>query len=251
VPAPISGLSPTRPQPLVRHPAGGGSGGEPAGPVEGDDADGAVMPVRRRRRSAALGGPRAFELLPSPLRVEVLLGHEPEPLHERELFRALAGEQHVRGSLHHEAGEHDGVAHASHAGDCACSERLAVHDRGIELVAAFVGEDGALAGVEELGVLQDADGRDDGIEGVRAALELGVARIERTLEIGAIRRLARGSHLRGRQRAGASVQCDGDGVLLRACRGVRTGSENTAGEKSGAHPVAHDVTSGEIRRLPA
>jgi hypothetical protein len=63
----------------------------------------------------------------------------------------------VGGLLHHHPGERDGVLDRLQARHRAAGEIAAVHDGGVELMGALVGEDRALAGVEQRIVLQEAD----------------------------------------------------------------------------------------------
>ena len=61
------------------------------------------------------------------------------------------------------------------AGDAAGSEGGAVHEEGVELDAAFAGEEGAATGVEGGVVFEDGDGGFDGVGGAAAVFENGVA----------------------------------------------------------------------------
>ena len=93
-------------------------------------------------------------------------------------FEALLGgkrlsagpDQHdVAGAGHDGVGGTDGVAYAGDARHGTGRSRGAAHDRGVELVAAIRGEDGAPAGVEERAILERDDSGDDGIDGRAAA----------------------------------------------------------------------------------
>ena len=97
-----------------------------------------------------------------------------------ELFRAVAHEQDVRRVLHDATGEGDGVLDGLHAGDRAAAEGGAVHDGGVELVRAVVGEDRALAGVEERVFFE---GLDDFLHGVKWLTRRG--RVHRSRCVGA------------------------------------------------------------------
>ena len=92
-----------------------------------------------------------------------------------------------------------------HARDGPGLERLSVHDRRIELVRSFVGEDGALAGVEKRVVLEHLDRGLDRIETRPAALEHVVTRLERLLESGPMRGFVFRRHLAALDRAGTAV----------------------------------------------
>ena len=69
---------------------------------------------------------------------------------------------------------------ARDAGDRSGTERAAVHDRGVELVAAFRGEHRATAGVEHRIVFHEHDRRFDGIKRRAPFPQNADARVDRT-----------------------------------------------------------------------
>ena len=77
---------------------------------------------------------------------------------------AAAHQQHVLRFLHHGAGGGDRIFDHRDAGHGAGPLFTPLHDRGIQFVAAFVREDGPLAGVEMRRVFQNADGGLDSIQ---------------------------------------------------------------------------------------
>ena len=162
---------------LVRRPAGGSAGREVAGLVERDCADGAVLVLVAHRH-----GPCAFiflQRLPALVGVEIFLVDKRDAHLFRERLRALAREHDVRRFLHHHPREADRIANVLHARDRPGFERFAVHDRGVELVRALMGEDRAFAGVEQRVVLQHMDRRLDRVEARAAFLQHLVAGLER------------------------------------------------------------------------
>jgi hypothetical protein len=80
-------------------------------------------------------------------------------------FRARSDEVDVGAFVEDEAGGLDGVAEAFDAGYAAGAEGGSVHEEGVELDAAFGGEEAAAAGVEGGVVFEDGDGGFDGVGG--------------------------------------------------------------------------------------
>jgi hypothetical protein len=130
--------------------------------------------MRRSRRVAArrwalrdrqiVGAQILFELLPAALGEEERRIDFFEVLRAREGFGAFADQHDVPRSLHHSARGADRVARVREAGDGACGARAAVHDRGVEFVAAFGGEHRAATGVEQRIVFHFTDNGFDGVE---------------------------------------------------------------------------------------
>src|SRR5215213_6894713 len=100
-------------------------------------------------------------------------------------------------------------------GNRARLEGRPVHDRRIELVHSFVGEDGALAGVKERRVFEYPDGRLDGIEPAAAALQYVVAREQGLRELILICLLKLGRHalFQYRARSPMNDEPEGSGLL--------------------------------------
>ena len=83
----------------------------------------------------------------------------------------------MRRPLHHRARGEDRVFRAEDAGDRAGAAVAPVHDRGVHLLRAGGGEDGASAGVEQRVVLERDDGGGHRIERAAAVGEnIGGAR---------------------------------------------------------------------------
>ena len=82
-----------------------------------------------------------------------------------ELFGSLGDEVDVRALVEDEAGGLDGVAQALDAGDSAGAEGGAVHEEGVELDAAFAGEEAAASGVEGGVVFEFGDSGFDSVDG--------------------------------------------------------------------------------------
>ena len=224
---------------LVRHAARGGCGREVAIPVARDRADRAEVADVLLDRGRALGLLRVLELLPPALGVEVAAGHERHALLQRELLRALAGEQHVRRALHHHAREVDGIAYVPDACDRARLLRRAVHDCGVELVDARVAEHGAVARIEVRRVFEDADRGDHRVEARASLFEHRIARVERALEIRAVGALVLRGHRGAADHAGAAVNGDRDHRFV-SVGGGRGQCDSQAGpegqQEGGAHP---------------
>jgi hypothetical protein len=132
--------------------------------VEPASADAAGAPLRPRRNGQVLPAQLALQPLPAALGEEEGGGDELQALGGGELLGARADHHHVGRALHDPAGQDDGVAHPGHAGHGARLEGGAVHDRGVQLVAAFRGEDGAPPRVEQRVVLHPDDHRLDRLE---------------------------------------------------------------------------------------
>ena len=136
-----------------------------------------------------------------------------QPVLAREVLGAGADQQHMGAVLHHRArGEHR-AADAADAGDRAGAQVGAVHHGRVELVRAGVGEDGAVAGVEERAVLQHLDGEACRVERGAAAQQQRLA----GLHDGA-QRLVVGLGRAGVQRRGA----DGAGAAVDGNDGRRS-----------------------------
>lgn len=87
--------------------------------------------------------------------------------------------QHDPGcAIHDRARQQDRVAHGFHAGDRTGILRIPVHDRGIPLVLAVVGEDLAFSGMEVRIVLEHDDSRGDGIECWFPGFKFGITRLQ-------------------------------------------------------------------------
>ena len=156
----------------------------------------------------ARGAGSGFHLLqrlPAFIGEKIFLVDERDTLLLPEGFRSVASKQHVRRFFHDQARELDRIANVFHVRDRAGLERLALHDRGIELVRAFVREDGAFTGVEERVVLERADGRFHRVEAAPAFFENGVAGPQSRFEPGAMRFFVRRRHLAACDRARAAV----------------------------------------------
>ena len=188
---------------LVGHAAGGGAGGQLALRIQRQRADraevGLARQFQRRVRRLRLGfrGQRVLQLLPALLRAEVRRVDQFDALFGRERLGAVAHHHHVLRMLHHRTRQHDRVAHPVHAGDRAGAAAGAVHDRGIQFVAAVVGEHRAAGGVELRRVLQHPDRRGHRVQRRLAGLELRVAgaqcRLQRPARVGFLRRRQSGA----------------------------------------------------------
>ncbi len=92
---------------------------------------------------------------------------------------AVGGEEHVPGLLHDQPRQPDRVLDRRDPGHRPAAAIDAVHDRGVELVAALPVEDRASAGVEQRIVLHHDDHLFDGVDGVAAVSQHTTARLER------------------------------------------------------------------------
>ena len=169
---------------------------------------------------------RLFQLLPAELRLKIFRRHHGVAERLREFFRAVAGEHHVDGLVHDVAGEVDRILDVVDAGNGARRQRTTVHDGGVQFADAVGVHDGALAGVEQRGILHDVDRRGDGLEGGAPFLQHGVTRVEGRGEFGPILRLECGRHLVADDHPGAAVD---DEAVFRGRDGV--GGEDASGER--------------------
>jgi hypothetical protein len=92
-----------------------------------------------------------------------------------EVFRSLAYEVDMGTFVEDQAGGLDGVAEAFDAGYTSGAEGGSVHEEGVELDAAFGGEEAAAAGIEGGVVFKDGDGGFYGVGGGGSLFEEGVA----------------------------------------------------------------------------
>jgi hypothetical protein len=118
------------------------------------------------------------------------------------------------------------MLHVLHARDRARFQRSAIHDRGIELGEAIMGQHRATPGIELRIVFEHANGGRHRIEARAATLEHGIARIPRRFEPGAIVRLPIGGHIRFVDDPCAAVDHDRNGRLIRGIRRVHSEPEN-------------------------
>ena len=151
--------------------AGRRAGGDVAAAIKGDDADSAELVVIRIgfvrggvdrafgpfRDRQAIAAQSLFKLVPTARCVEIDGEDFFQVLRPRERFGAFADQHDVWRMLHNGARGADRVTRVGDAGDGASSSCAAVHDGGVEFVAAFGGEDGAAAGIEERIVLHFGD----------------------------------------------------------------------------------------------
>jgi len=147
--------------------AGGGSCSEPAVLVECDRTHGTEVARRFQIRMGLAAGfflESLLQLLPALVGAEVRRVHQGDALACGEGFGTLPDHHHVRGMLHHGLGQQDRVAHALHAGHRAGLEGGAIHQRGIQFVAAIVGEHRAPACIEGGIVLEHGDRRGHGLQ---------------------------------------------------------------------------------------
>ncbi len=138
---------------------------------------------RGQRRIAAAD---ALELLPALGRVEVARGHERESAAGGEFLSAGAGQHDVSGLLHHRARKFDRILDPGEAADGAGVQIAAVHDRGVQFVAAVEREYRAAARIEQGVVLEQHDGAGYRIDARAAGLQHGVACVDGRIQTGAI-----------------------------------------------------------------
>ena len=98
-----------------------------------------------------------FELLPAAFGEEIGWIDFFEVLRARKRLGALADQHDVPRVLHHRARGADRVTRVREASDAARRARAAVHNRGVEFVAAFGCEDSATACIEQRIVFHFAD----------------------------------------------------------------------------------------------
>src|SRR5262249_4660386 len=108
------------------------------------------------------------------------------PLRLREGHRSRSDEQDMTAVLEDPASQTDRVRDPRDRADGARPEPLALHEGGVALDSAFLGEGRAPAGVEERVGLHDLDRRLEGAQGGAAALEPRPAGNERGLDDDAI-----------------------------------------------------------------
>ena len=220
---------------LAGQPAGGSGRGDVAFAVDRHRADGAVLEVDVEPAEVAR---LQFLQLPPPLgrREPVGIDHL-DALLARELLGAFAAEEHVRRILHHRASQADRVPYVGHPGHRPGGAVAAVHDRGVELVDAIVGEHRAAPGVEPGIVLEHHDRGLDRVERAAAFGEHGGSRIERRPERGPVFGLLGLGHLVGRHRPRAAVNGDAPVSVLHCSAFLRLrplrprGGEGEAGQE--------------------
>ncbi len=105
-----------------------------------------------------------------------------------------------------------GLRIVADAGDRAGIAIVALHQRGVEFVAAVGVEHRAEACVEARRILEHDDRGDDRIERAAAARQHRVAGIERAVEVGADRRFVLGAQGVAFDDTGAAMDGEGDGV---------------------------------------
>jgi hypothetical protein len=88
-----------------------------------------------------------------------------------ESFGAFGHKVNMRTLAENLAGGADGVGNAFDAANASGAERVAVHDKGVELNFAVEVEEAAATSVERLVVFHDDDGFFDRVEGRSAAFE--------------------------------------------------------------------------------
>ena len=135
--------------------------------------------------------------------------HLLQALFPREGVGAVARQHHVRGLLHHGAREAHRIPRARDAGDRAGAARAAVHDRGVELVAALGAEHRALAGIEQRIVLEHTHRGFHRIEAGPAGLEHARAGGQRRIEAGAVGGFLFGCEVLALHDAGAAMHGQG------------------------------------------
>ncbi len=194
---------------------GGGRGGDVAGLVAGDGADGAAT---HRNRLHAPGRLEAGALL-----------RDDEPLVRPGGDAGLAGEtrcpfadeQQVARPLEHGAGQQDGVLHVLDAGDGPGRQGGAVHQRRIELDVATGGEGGPGPGIEGRVVLEEGGGEHHRVEGASSAAK-DLPRRRRRAPHPFLARCVRPEPRRPRVVEGAGAAVDGDGRQGRVAHGGRS-----------------------------
>lgn len=99
-----------------------------------------------------------------------------------EMLGTLAGQQHMRRMLHDRLGQQNRIFDGAHTGHRAGLAGVAFHQRGIQFVTALGVVDRAFAGIEQRRVFQHGDAGDDRLAGAAAALQYGIAGIERGVQ---------------------------------------------------------------------
>ena len=147
--------------------------------------------------------------------------------------------------FHDRLGQQHRILHRARAGHRAGTAGMAFHDRGIQLVAAFGVEHSALAGVEQRRILHHPHRGDHRLARAAAALQHGVAGVERLIERGLVFGLLGRRQVLAGDDPGAAMDDQGG---ARRFGGDGCGGESE-GEDGGFHgraPVAfrHDTQSG-------
>jgi len=156
--------------------AAGGSGGEEAAfTIKSDGADGALLMAAVMSRGVGILA-AAEESVPFGFGDKLFGLAHGDVVSLGEMFGAFGDEHHVRTTFENGAGGANGIAHAAKRGGGSGAKTAAVHDDGVAFDVAIAIEMGAVAGVEDGIVLEDDDGRFDGIEGGAAGGENGPAR---------------------------------------------------------------------------
>ncbi len=182
---------------FARHAAGGSGRGQAAPAVHRHRSDRADM---RNGVSGELGvaAANSLQLRKAFRRVEVALRHEFKPLGGGEFLGAGAGQHHMVRSFHDGPRKFHGISNARDAAYGARLQRAAIHDGGIQFVAAVEREHGAAPGIEQGIVLERYDRPGHRVEAGAAAMQDRIARIDRLLESGAIPALRLVRHVRAR-----------------------------------------------------
>ena len=88
---------------------------------------------------------------------EVRILHHVQPLLTGEFIRSTTAEHYVLRVFHHPSGGRDGIFYVLHTRHGTGFQVLAIHDGGIQLMLAGVGEYRPFSGVEERIILQKSD----------------------------------------------------------------------------------------------
>ena len=152
MPAPISGESPTRPDPLVDHPPGARRRRRPARRVPRHGAHGAPGPAGRPGARA-----HRLERRPRRRRHQRLLGHLDEAAGEGEAPSPVGGVEHVPPVLQRRPGDRDRRREARQRAHRARPQPRPLHDRRVQLHVPVLPEARARPGVEEGIVLHRPD----------------------------------------------------------------------------------------------
>mmetsp|Transcript_65192 Transcript_65192/g.160532 ORF Transcript_65192/g.160532 Transcript_65192/m.160532 type:complete len:337 (+) Transcript_65192:553-1563(+) len=136
---------------------------------------------------------RLEELVVPFLHEEVVWVSPLETVREAKLLRSRAHDEDVRCLLHHSPCQPDGILDQPDACTGASVPGRAIHDRGVHLLRACVGEDAPLAGVEEGTVLKQARDGLGHVDSVRPPLEQALALLEDLPEL--VQALVDGVHV--------------------------------------------------------
>ena len=164
----------------------------------------------RSRRVIELNAARSesfLKLKPAVLGEKIFVGLGRDAEFVGEHIRPVARQQNVLGAFHHEPCEADRIAEILDERHGAGLQRMAVHDRRIHFLLAFVREDRAAAGVEKREILERHHDRFDDIESRRTALEQCAALGQCRADAVAVFTLQFRRHLRPQYRPGSAVHC--------------------------------------------